>query len=351
MWYRKRSAILITAETTEKKVQSIFVADDDAGMREFVIDVLKKEGYTVTEYDPAHPQDELLQKNYDIVILDIVMPEINGFELRKKMLHYSSSAQFIMMTGYPTNENYSQTIEIGAFTFLIKPFRADHVRYAVLGAIDKHTSLRQHYSLSPMGDNNNGLIGNSEHICMVRQQINSMAPIEIPVLVTGESGTGKELVAKSFHENSSRAKEPFIAINCGGLSSTLIESELFGHMQGSFTGATKTKHGLFEAAEGGTLFLDEIGELPYELQSKFLRVLDAGEFSRIGETKVRKADVRVVSATNQDLARMVERKEFRQDLYFRLRGGIIRLLPLRKRRYAKGSLAFLIECSTCLPSR
>ncbi len=316
-----------------KKVQSIFVADDDIGMREYVVDVLKKEGYTVWEYDPDNPQEELLQKSYDIVILDIVMPEINGFDLRKKMLRYSSSAQFIMMTAFPTNENCSQTLEIGAFTFLIKPFLADHLRCAVNGAINKREAFMQENNYrSHIADDSMCLIGKSEHLCSVKQQVDAVAPLEIPVLVTGESGTGKELVAKSIHEKSNRSNESCIAVNCGGLSSTLIESELFGHMQGSFTGATKTKHGLFEAAEGGTLFLDEIGELPFELQSKFLRVLDTGEFSRIGETKVRRANVRVISATNQDIACMIKENRFRQDLYFRLRGGMVRLLPLRKRR-------------------
>jgi len=176
-----------------------------------------------------------------------------------------------------------------------------------------------------------GLIGNSRHIHDITRQIYELAPIDLPVLITGESGTGKDLVAKSIHQNSPRKDKPFIAINCGGLTASLIESELFGHIQGAFTGAVRTKHGLFGAAEGGTLFLDEIGELPVELQSKFLRVLDTGEYYQVGNNVSRKANVRIVSATNQDLAEMINKKQFRQDLYYRLSGGLIKLLPLRER--------------------
>jgi DNA-binding NtrC family response regulator len=167
---------------------------------------------------------------------------------------------------------------------------------------------------------------------MIRRRICQLAPMHIPVLVTGESGTGKEIVARSIHKYSTRASQPFIAVNCGSFAPTLIESELFGHVQGAFTGASKTKHGLFEAADRGTLFLDEIGEMPLELQSRLLRVLDEGEFMRIGETKPRKVDVRIISATNRDMEEMVNHGTFRSDLHFRLRGGLIAIAPLRERK-------------------
>jgi DNA-binding NtrC family response regulator len=176
------------------------------------------------------------------------------------------------------------------------------------------------------------LIGASDAMAMVRRRISEVAPLDIPVMVTGESGTGKEVVARCIHEFSRRAKAPFTAVNCAGLSPGLIESELFGHAQGSFTGATKMKHGYFEVTDGGTLFLDEIGDLPLELQSKLLRVLDRGEYSRVGDTELRRADVRIICATNCDIREMVEHRKFRKDLYYRLQGAHIVLEPLNRRR-------------------
>lgn len=186
-------------------------------------------------------------------------------------------------------------------------------------------------TVSPSTYLNTNLIGNSESITRIRNHILQIAPTGLPVLISGESGTGKEIVARCIHACSRRSVKPLIAINCGGLSPSLIESELFGHSQGAFTGADKTKHGYFEAAEKGTLFLDEIGELSNELQCKFLRVLDSGEFKRLGDTVQRKADVRIISATNKDLFDMVKKKRFRKDLLYRLKGASIHMPPLRER--------------------
>lgn len=176
------------------------------------------------------------------------------------------------------------------------------------------------------------IIGVSNVVRTLKYRIIQFGKLNTPVLISGESGTGKELVARAIHKNSMRAGKPFIAVNCGGLPPTLIESELFGHTQGSFTGATKTKNGLIDAAEGGTLFLDEIGELPLTSQSVFLRILDSGEYYRIGESVSQRADVRVVSATNRNLEKMVEEGKFRNDLFYRLKGSCIHLPPLRKRK-------------------
>jgi len=176
------------------------------------------------------------------------------------------------------------------------------------------------------------IIGVSNTVKTVKSRIIQFGKLDTPVLISGESGTGKELVARAIHKNSRRADKPFIAVNCGGLPPALIESELFGHTQGSFTGATKTKNGLIDAAEGGTLFLDEIGELPLTSQSVFLRILDSGEYYRIGETVLQRADVRVVSATNRNLEEMIEEGKFRKDLFYRLKGSCIHLPPLRKRK-------------------
>ena len=177
-----------------------------------------------------------------------------------------------------------------------------------------------------------GIIGNSPDMIHVKQRIGQFAELQIPVLIRGESGTGKELVARAIHQRSHRSSGPFIAVNCGGLPPTLIESELFGHARGAFTGAVQTKNGLIDAAEGGTLFLDEIGELPASSQSLFLRLLDSGEYYRIGESISRRADVRIVSATNRDLEAMSSKEIFRSDLYYRLKGAQIYLSPLRTRK-------------------
>jgi transcriptional regulator with PAS, ATPase and Fis domain len=181
-------------------------------------------------------------------------------------------------------------------------------------------------------DTTSEIIGVSNVISTIKYRITQFGRLDTPVLISGESGTGKELVARAIHRNSRRANKPFIAVNCGGLPLTLIESELFGHTQGSFTGATKTKNGLIDAAEGGTLFLDEIGELPLTSQSVFLRILDSGEYYRIGESVPQRADVRIVSATNRNLELMVEEGKFRNDLFYRLKGSCIHLPPLRKRK-------------------
>ena len=313
-------------------IPSIFVADDEPDLRELISEVLRSEGYQVTEYNPHNPDPETLTRSYDVALVDIVMPHKDGFALRNEMLRYSSGAQFIIMTAFPDPEKHEKAVEAGAFTFLIKPFGADHIRYAVRGALRKKTMLASSCVPKEVCAAHLGLVGDSHHLKSVRQRIRELAPLEIPVLIQGESGTGKEIVARGIHNHSARAAKPFIAINCGSLNPSLIESELFGHAQGSFTGAHKTKHGLFEAAEGGTLFLDEIGELPLELQSKFLRILDTGEYMRIGETVQRKGDTRIISATNREIERMVADGRFRKDLYYRLKGGMVSMLPLRDRK-------------------
>ncbi len=267
------------------------------------------------------------------MILDIFMPKIDGFKLREEIRKYSPGAQFIIMTGRPDKELLERAIDIGAFTFLTKPFNADQIKYSIMGALRMRELLRKNWEIEVnAGTQGIGLIGTSKNIADVRRKISEVAPLEIPVVVTGESGTGKEVVARCIHEFSVRSKARFTAVNCAGLPQGLIESELFGHVQGAFTGAAKTKHGYFEVTNGGTLFLDEIGDLPLELQSRLLRVLDRGEYNRVGDTELRRTNVRIVCATNCDLAAMVGKASFRKDLYYRLNGSQISLLPLRERR-------------------
>jgi len=310
----------------------ILVADDEPAIREIVADVLTSDGYAVTHYDPVSSSPEILQRRYDVVITDVIMPMLDGFALRAEVAGRFPLTQFIMMTGHPDNDNVMRATDDGVYTFLIKPVGVEHIRCAVLGALRRReklgaTSECDAHAVHEIA----GLTGNSPHLQHVRKQIKDLGAMRVPVLITGESGTGKEIVAHGIHRAGPRAAKTFVAVNCAALSPSLIESELFGHVQGAFTGAAKTKHGFFEVAHGGTLFLDEVGELPLDLQSKLLRVLDNGEFVRVGETSPRKTDVRIVSATNRDLEAMIKGGRFRGDLYYRLKGGSIILDPLRNR--------------------
>ncbi len=309
------------------------VAEDDPDVRQFVSDVLIGEGWEVTVYNPCVPDSALLKKMYNVVILDIIMPGTSGFELRREIIKHSPDAQFIVVTGYPDCSNHERALSCGIHAFLIKPILADQMRFTARSALQKNL---QYYSKvttdKKSADSTCGLIGGSVHLNQVRRSIKLLAPSTMPILITGESGTGKECVARAIHANSLRASQNFLTINCGAFSPALVESELFGHSQGACTGASKVKHGYFEAANGGTLFLDEIGELPLDLQCKFLRILDNGEYFRMGETTPRKADVRIVSATNRNLQQMVNAGRFRSDLLFRLRGSIVHMVPLRERK-------------------
>ncbi len=312
---------------------SILVADDDELILEFISEVLQEDGYSITQYNGSSLDENVLKKEYDVAILDIVMPGKDGFELREEILKNSPGTQFVFITGHASYDKLNKIIDLGVYGFLPKPFGSHHIRYAVLSALRVKEIYQQNLeykvSQSSMCDN---LVGISEHIKFLRRRIVQLAPLGVSVLITGESGTGKEVVANCIHKHSSRVAKPFIAVNCASLPPSLIESELFGHAQGAFTGAIKTKQGFFEVAKGGTIFLDEIGELALEMQAKLLRVLDKGEFCRVGDPVPRKSDARVISATNQNLEEMIEKGQFRKDLYYRLRGSQIKLTPLNERR-------------------
>jgi DNA-binding NtrC family response regulator len=325
----------MTSSTNQSNNQNvhILVADDEEMIRDLLCDILLSEKYSVTPYDPLTSDPLILQIPCDAVITDIFMPTIDGFKLCEKIRKYSLDAQFIIITGKPDQKLFERAMDIGAYTFLTKPFNAEQIKYSIMGALRIRELLRKNREIQvDVGTQGIGLIGTSKHIAEVRRKIAEIAPLEIPVLITGESGTGKEVVARCIHEFSLRAKGRFTTVNCAGLPQGLIESELFGHVQGAFTGAAKTKHGYFEVTDGGTLFLDEIGDLPLELQNRLLHVLDRGEYNRVGDTEPRRADVRIVCATNCDLAAMMEKGAFRKDLYYRLRGAQISLLPLRERK-------------------
>jgi DNA-binding NtrC family response regulator len=311
---------------------TVLLADDNEDIREFVSEGLTDHGFDMTIYDPDRPDTTLLQQQFDVAILDMVMPNTDGFTLMNEIMNHSPRTQFIIITGFADQAMLDKAMDRGVFMFLTKPFTADHIRYAVMGALRIRALFDKNLEQGALlGTEDMGMIGKSRAMARIRQKILELAPLDIPILLTGESGTGKELAARCIHQNSSRKSKEFVAVNSAGLTPSLVASELFGHAQGAFTGASRTKHGFFELANEGTLFLDEIGDMPLELQSSLLRVLDRGEINRVGEAQTRRVDVRVISATNRNLEEMVEKGAFRTDLYYRLRGTQIHLPPLRER--------------------
>ena len=315
----------------------ILVADDEESMRWVLSKALRKKGFTV---DLARDGDEALRlirsESYDLAILDIKMPGVSGLDLLDKVRELKADLLVIIMTAEAGMKNAVEAMKRGAYDYLTKPFdldvldaiieKANRAREMTLQVTTLKKELKDHYLLE------NGIIGNSTPMREVYKTIGKVAPSDMTVLIQGESGTGKELIARAIHYNSRRLVKPFIAMNCAAIPKELLESELFGHEKGAFTGATERKPGKFEQANGGTIFLDEIGDMPLELQAKILRVLQEREITRTGGSQNISVDVRVVAATNQDLQQLVQQRLFREDLYYRLNVVPINLLPLRERR-------------------
>ncbi len=313
----------------------ILVLDDDQGMREFMEIMLIKEGYDVTTADSPVKAINLCRKTaYDLVITDLKMPKIDGIEFLKTIKDHRPETVVILITAYASGETAVNAMKEGAYDYVEKGGNIEElkqiVRQALLknGLVSDHSVLKNETAVSSFC----GMIGTSREMAKIFATIQKVANTPANILILGESGTGKELVARAIHTNSSRAKMPFMAINSGGIPENLLESELFGYMKGSFTGAYADRAGLFELARGGTVFLDEIGELPPVLQVKLLRVVQEKTFRRIGGGEDIKVDVRIISATNQNLQERVRRGEFREDLYFRLNVIPIQMPPLRLRK-------------------
>ena len=314
--------------------KNILVVDDEAGMRNMLCMVLEKAGYLPTEADGAAAALGLLQQTaYDIVLCDIRMPGMGGLAFLKEVSLLGVSTTVIMMSAYGGLEVAIECMKQGAYDYISKPFKPDEVVLTLrkaeerLQLLEENAQLKKKLSGIPQQ-----IITQSAAMESVLSVISRVADSHSPVLILGETGTGKELVARALHVESSRSQGPFIAVNCSAMPASLIESELFGHARGAFTGADKASQGLFAAADGGTLFLDEIGEFPFELQAKLLRVLQEGEVRRVGETSSRKIDVRVLAATAQALPTEVEHGRFRADLFYRLAVIEIHIPPLRERR-------------------
>ncbi len=313
----------------------LLFADDEKSLQDVMSRELPRMGHEVTVCPDGLKAVAALERNtYDCILVDLDMPGLNGIEVIAKAKEMSPETEAVVLTGKSSMDSAVAALRHGAFDYLTKPYRLVEIE-ALLGRVaDKLELTNKFRALKRQLDRLEGssdLIGDTESMQQVRELISKVAPTNSTVLILGETGTGKELVAKAVHQQSQRAEAPFVAINCGALPESLIESELFGHRKGAFTGADEHRVGLFEVADGGTLFLDEIGELPKSMQSKLLRVLESGEIRRVGENETFKVDVRIVCATHRDLEEMVGENEFREDLMFRVNTFEIRLAPLRER--------------------
>jgi two-component system response regulator PilR (NtrC family) len=314
----------------------ILVVDDEKSMCEFLEIMLKKEGYDVTSTTSGKKALELLDNNlYSMVFTDVRMPGVDGFEVLRKTKEASPDTVVIMITAYGSPEGAVTAIKEGAYDYITKPFRVEEVKLTIKKSLERSDLIRENIRLRQEVEERYkfwNLIGKSPKMQRVYELVEKVSQTKANVLITGQSGTGKELVAKAIHYNSVRKDRSFITLNCGAIPENLLESELFGHMKGSFTGAIANKRGLLEMAESGTLFMDEIGELPLPLQVKLLRVIQEREFKRVGGTEDIKVDVRIISASNQDLQQKVAQGVFREDLFYRLNVIQIKLPPLRERK-------------------
>jgi len=317
----------------------ILVVDDDQGMREFMEIMLLNEGYDVTsEGEPLKAIDLCRKTAFDLVITDLKMPKINGIEFLKAIKDQRPETVVILITAYASGETAINAMKEGAYDYVEKGQSIEELKKVVRSALTKrglieNNAFEEKISEETAAKNSFcGMIGKNREMLKIFATIKKVSDTLANILILGESGTGKELVARAIHENSSRSKMPFVAINSGGIPENLLESELFGYMKGSFTGAYADKAGFFEMARGGTVFLDEIGELSPVLQVKLLRVVQEKTFRRIGGAEDIKVDVRIISATNQNLQERVKKGEFREDLYYRLNVIPIFIPPLRERR-------------------
>ncbi|MEZ4813956.1 MAG: sigma-54 dependent transcriptional regulator [Bdellovibrionota bacterium] len=315
---------------------TILVVDDELSIREFLQIMLKREKMLVDVACDGEEALKLLEnKSYDLVISDIKMPKVDGLELLSRVKAMDPHALMLMITAHGSTELAVEAMKKGAYDFLTKPFKIDDVKLRIEKALDNRVLVQENSRMrKELGEKYSfaNIVGSSPQMMQVFDLIKRTAATNANVLITGDSGTGKELVAKGVHYNSSVKDGPFLTLNCGAIPEDLIESELFGHKKGSFTGAISDKKGYFEAADGGTLFLDEIGELPLNLQATLLRVLSDGTFSPVGSTESKTAQVRIIAATNRDLEEEVHKEAFREDLYFRLNVIHVRVPSLRERK-------------------
>jgi two-component system response regulator PilR (NtrC family) len=319
---------------------SILVVDDELSMREFLKILLEKEGYEVSTASEAASAIELIKdQNFDLIISDIKMPGMGGLTLLEKIKQINSSLPVIMITAFASPDNAVTAMRSGAFDYITKPFKVDEIIKIIKSAISSSPPTTKD-EITSETEAFEGIIGNSQEMIKIFNLISRIAPTPASILIYGDSGTGKELVAQAIHNLSKVSHKPFVPITCSAIPESLLESELFGHVKGSFTGAISNKMGLFELADGGSVFLDEIGELTPLIQTKLLRVLQERELKRVGGTDTIKVNVRIIAATNKNLEEEIIAGHFREDLFYRLAVVPIRVPSLKER---KGDVPLLVK--------
>jgi two-component system, NtrC family, response regulator AtoC len=322
-------------------VRRVLIADDEESIRHVLVELLEERGYEVRAVaDGEEAMRELAARDYDALVTDVRMPKMNGLDLVRAAQGASPETTIIVMSAYGSHDLAIEAMKAGAYDYLGKPFRPDEVLLVLRKAEERERLRRENVRLrQEVSRRAPRLVAEGAAMKEVLRVVQKVAPTPTTVLIEGESGSGKELIARALHDLSPRAERPFVAVNCGAIPETLIESELFGHAKGAFTDARTARRGLFEEADGGTLLLDEIGELPLPVQPALLRVLQQGEVRRVGDTRSTRVDVRVLASTNRDLAAQVQSGRFREDLYYRLNVVQLRLPPLRERQEEIAALA------------
>lgn len=321
----------------------ILFADDERSLQEVMRTELPRLGHEVTVCPDGKAAIKALEKSvFDAAILDLRMPGLTGIEVLEQIKQISPDTEVIIMTGHASIETAIDAVRLGAFDYITKPCKMAQIETILRKACEKRELKHKNLALQTRvqaAEGPNIMVGKSPLMASVHRLIATIAPTDSTCMILGETGTGKELAARTIFQQSKRSEQPFVPVNCGALSEALVESELFGHRKGAFTGADRDHKGLFEVANGGTLFLDEVGELNKNIQVKLLRFLESGEIRRVGDTEPFRVDVRVICATNRDLRDMIKKDEFREDLYFRVNTFEIRLPPLRERRQDLPDLA------------
>ena len=316
-------------------MSKILIIEDEEPIRRVLVRILTDEDSSFEIHEASDGKkglDLIKNDSYDLVLCDIKMPKVDGIELLQRTRKTNSTVPFIMLTGHGNIETAVESMKLGAYDFISKPPDLNRLINSVRNALEKKELVAENKILRKKVAKKYEIIGNSKSIMEIHAMIDKVAKTEARVLITGESGTGKELVAHNIHEKSSRAKSPFIEVNCAAIPSELIESELFGHLKGSFTSAVKDREGKFEAANNGTIFLDEIGDMSLAAQAKVLRALEENKIQRVGSQKDISVDVRVLAATNKDLKKEIDDGNFREDLYHRLAVIVIKVPELSKRK-------------------
>ena len=340
---------------------NLLIVDDELGMRQFLTHLFQREGHTVRVAGNGRQAMMLLHENpADVLLSDVRMPDMGGIDLLRAAREFRPEIEVIMMTAFANVETAREAFLLGAYDFVQKPFDNDLLKETVARALAKISLVKEKEALVEenkaliQGQRSRGKLGNiigrSQRMMALYQMIETVAQVQSTVLVTGESGTGKELVARAIHDLGPRAERPFVSVNCGAFTETLLESELFGYVKGSFTGANSNRKGLFEAANSGTIFLDEIGEMSPAMQVKLLRVLQERKVRPVGATEELLVDTRVIAATNRDLGSMVANATFREDLYYRISVIPIELPPLRERAEDISELANHFLSKFCAPT-